>query len=121
MCETLQWLSCASDGKLSPAQDGRSLHFATPPYSITLDWYENPSKAIDSNAMSYWPEPHEAHIAASDVVYAEVALLNLLCSNRNGLFRALGAGFSFACDLDHERVHALGSALLRGSAVDVEW
>ena len=68
----------------------------------------------------YWPTPHDQHFAASDVFYAQVAILNLVCENRAYLFQ-LDGGEAFQCRLDYERLEDLRVALLGGREVAVPW
>ena len=58
--------------------------------------------------------------AASDVFYAQVAILNLVCENRAYLFQ-LDGGEAFQCRLDYERLEDLRVALLGGREVAVPW
>jgi hypothetical protein len=117
MCDSLQWLVCAARGRL-PQQRGKQLHFATPPYSLTVDLYHDTALAYRV-AHTYWPEPHARHFAATDVLFAQIAILNLLCANRNELFR-IGRGQPFSCDLEPTRLDTLGEALVGGRGA-VEW
>ena len=114
MCHTFKWLMCAVKGQL-PGQRGNEIHFATAPYTLTFAVWDDPGRL-----GGYWPTPHDQHFAASDVFYAQVAILNLVCENRAYLFQ-LDGGEAFQCRLDYERLEDLRVALLGGREVAVPW
>lgn len=97
-------------GKL-PHQRARELHFATAPFSLTLDLYQDPGKS-----GSFWPQPHATHFAESDAFFAQLVVLNLICRNRNELFRTMPLA-PFTCDFERRRLIDLTAALLGRHAV----
>ena len=67
MCQNLEWVLCAVQGKL-PSQRGSDMHFATAPRDLDLDGWYDPSRT-----GAWWMEPHDWHFAVSDVLYVESA------------------------------------------------
>ena len=47
----------------------------------------------------YWPQPHAEHFAASDVYFAQLAIIYQLCTNGAELF-AVDSGGTFGCEFD---------------------
>jgi hypothetical protein len=101
----LVWLSCATRGRL-PGQRGRELHFASAPRDLDWAGYEDAGRT-----GSWWMEPHWQTFAVSDVFFAEVAMLNLLCANSQDLF-GVGVGDTFTCDVDPEGLPELRRLLV---------
>lgn len=110
MCQNLDWVLCAVQGKL-PGQGTRDMHFATAPKDLDFRVFEDPGRG-----KAWWMEPHEKHFAVSDVYFAEVAILQQICSNSPQLF-TVEQGDVFVCNLDTAAFQALAHALLSGHGV----
>ena len=104
-CVNLVWITCAARGSL-PRQRGRELHFATAPRDLDWSGYDDPSRT-----GSWWMEPRWQTFAVSDVYYAEVAILNVLCLNSADLF-SVGRGDVFMCDEARDGLAQLRSMLV---------
>ena len=98
-------ITCAARGWL-PGQRGREMHFATAPRDLDWGGYDDPSRT-----GSWWMEPHWNTFAVSDVFFAELAILNIICANSADLF-AVGVGESFACEEDAEGFAPLRALLI---------
>ena len=94
MCQNLMWQVCAIHGKL-PGQDGKKIHFATPPSHLdTRVWLRPDSWPCDKQG-----ECPKGKFSVGDVFVAEVCIIDSLCRNTRTIFD-LQRGESFECDYD---------------------
>ena len=88
MCQNLAWLMCAVTGNL-PGQDGRKIHFATPP-GVLDDRYWDPADSWERAVGVY---------SVDAVFYAETCIIHRVCKNGGRIF-GLKRGEIFECDFD---------------------
>jgi hypothetical protein len=113
LCVTLAWLLCAVQGRLPmqswvQAHTGPQpgIHFASAPKGVDWRWWDDAARSDGQ-----WLTPHTEHFAASDVFFAEVAVLYAICANGDELF-TVGRGDMFGCDFDRGNYVALVTTLL---------
>uniref|UniRef100_A0A7S3ADA6 Uncharacterized protein n=1 Tax=Haptolina ericina TaxID=156174 RepID=A0A7S3ADA6_9EUKA len=105
MCQNLQWVLCAARGEL-PGQSSPTIHFATAPQDLDLDtWHHPTSWPCDTDSGC----PH-GMFSVGDVFFAEIMLLQQVCSNGPELFQ-LKKGDHFKCSLDRGRYDQLATLL----------
>lgn len=81
------------------------MHFAHAPRDLDVRDLDNPNRL-----QSWWAEPHESHYAVSDVYFAEVIILSMICTNKWRLF-AVRRGENFECEWSEAGFHELALAL----------
>ena len=105
MCTNFQWVLCAVRGLLPGQGSGNKIHFAKAPRQLDTRDMEDPGRT-----GGWWLEPHWQHYAVSDVFFAEVCLLSMLCRNSWQLF-TVWRGQMFECDFDEAGYAQLTRAL----------
>ena len=108
MCSQMEWLVCAARGKLPGQETPARMHFATAPYSLTIQEWDAPkSYPCDDKkdcGMRY---------TANDIFYAEACILLRICRNGAELFNGLARGQPWMCELHEEGYHDFVRDLLR--------
>ena len=69
------------------------MQFATAPRDLDWEIYRNPARG-----PSWWMEPHATHFSVSDVFFAEVAILQTICTDGPSVLR-VRRGERVHCDL----------------------
>lgn len=106
MCQNLEWLMCALQGKL-PGQASGEMRFATPPKLLTNALWAAPKTYPCDDGRSC-----DNRYTVGDVFYSEACILLRVCRNGNDVFR-LEYGQSFVCDFDEVQYSDLVRDLLR--------